>query len=369
MKKAFLYTALALVLFFASFVTSYMIMSASSTKQEKTVAVTPMPTPVDDKTQIPNDGKVRVTISAVGDCTLGTDASFGIGGSFEGELIANDGDYSYFLSKVKPIFEKDDITIINLEGPISDKGVKADKQYTFRGPPEYTDILSLSSVEAANLSNNHSMDYGKVAYDDTMSLLSECNISAFGGDDVSVIEVKDIKVGLIGVSALEYSQRVNFAKNMEKLKEMNPDIIVASFHWGEEKAIKANADQVALAHNAVDLGADLVIGHHPHVLQGIEKYKGKYIVYSLGNFCFGGNRNPDDKDTMIFTQTFTFKDGALTEEENVTVIPCSISSVKERNNFQPIQVKGDEADRIAGKIVSRSSGYEGIENVSFLCED
>lgn len=367
MKKVFLYAAIALILFFTSFFTSYMIMSESDPKQEKTAIVAPIS--ASHESEIPNDGKVRITISAVGDCTLGTDISFGIGGSFEGELIANDGDYSYFLSKVKPIFEKDDITIINLEGPISDRGAKANKQYTFRGPSEYTNILSSSSVEAANLSNNHSMDYGKEAYDDTMSLLSDCNISAFGADVVSVVEVKGIKVGLIGVSALEYSQRINFAKNMEKLKEMNPNIIVASFHWGEEKATKANADQIALAHNAVDLGADLVIGHHPHVLQGIEKYKGKYIVYSLGNFCFGGNRNPDDKDTMIFVQTFTFKDGALTEEESVTIIPCSISSVKERNNFQPVQVKGNEANRIAGKILSRSSGYEGIENVSFLCEE
>ena len=118
----------------------------------------------------------------------------------------------------------------------------------------------------------------------------------------------------------------------------------------------------------MDLCTDLVIGNHPHVLQGIEKYKGKYIVYSLGNFCFGGNRNPDDKDTMIFTQTFTFREGVLTEE-SVTVIPCSISSVKERNNFQPVQVKGKEAKRISGKILSRSSDYEGIENVSFLCEE
>lgn len=360
MKKVFLFAVLAIVLFAGSFALSYMIMSAVSL---------PKAEPADNATQeIADDGTVKVVISAVGDCTLGTDVSFGIGGSFDAEFDANEGDYSYFLSKVKSIFEKDDITIINMEGPISDRGVKADKKYTFRGLPEYANILSISSVEAASLSNNHSMDYGKEAYEDTAKHLSDSGISAFGAESVSVIEVKGIRVGLIGVNALESIQRANFAKNMEKLKAMNPDIIVASFHWGEEKAIKANADQVSLAHNAVDMGADLVLGHHPHVLQGIEKYKGKYIAYSLGNFCFGGNKNPDDKDTMIFTQTFTFKDGVLTEDESASVIPCLISSVKERNNFQPVLAKGKDAKRIANKIASRSSGYEGIENVAFLCE-
>ena len=95
------------------------------------------------------------------------------------------------------------------------------------------------------------------------------------------------------------------------MKKAGAQIIIVNFHWGIEKQYTPDENQKALAHLAIDEGADLVIGHHPHVLEGIEKYNGKYICYSLGNFCFGANRNPKDKDTMIFQQTFTLKQTIL----------------------------------------------------------
>ena len=101
----------------------------------------------------------------------------------------------------------------------------------------------------------------------------------------------------------------------------------------------------------------MIIGHHPHVLQGVEEYKGKMIVYSLGNFCFGANRSPKDKDTMIFQTTFTFCDGELQPQVKVKIIPCSISSVSERNNYQPTPATGEEAVRILGRINEFSQGF------------
>ena len=115
--------------------------------------------------------------------------------------------------------------------------------------------------------------------------------------------------------------------------------------------------QVNLAHSAIDNGADLVLGHHPHVLEGIEVYNGKNIVYSLGNFCFGGNSNPSDKDTMIFQQTFTVQNGELVEDNVTNIIPCSISSDSSYNNYQPTPLEGDEADRVKGRIEEYSSGF------------
>ena len=105
-----------------------------------------------------------------------------------------------------------------------------------------------------------------------------------------------------------------------------------------------------LAHLAIDQGADLVVGHHPHVLQGIEKYQGKNIVYSLGNFCFGGNKNPSDKDTMIFQQTFTVENGKLAEDDVTNIIPCSLSSESGYNNYQPMVLEGSEKERVLQKI-------------------
>lgn len=96
---------------------------------------------------------------------------------------------------------------------------------------------------------------------------------------------------------------------ISRAKKNNAEIIIVSFHWGTERKYYPNSKQKSLGHYAINCGASLVLGHHPHVLQGIEQYKGRYIVYSLGNFCFGGNSNPKDKDTMIFQQTFTLKNG------------------------------------------------------------
>ncbi|MGN1162085.1 MAG: CapA family protein, partial [Candidatus Fimenecus sp.] len=108
-------------------------------------------------------------------------------------------------------------------------------------------------------------------------------------------------------------------------------------------------------------GADLVIGHHPHVLQGVESYKGKMIAYSLGNFCFGGNQNPRDKDTMIFRQTFTVTGSGVASDENYEIIPCSISSTSGRNNYQPTPAEGSEKQRIIDKIQKFSEGLGGTE--------
>lgn len=332
-------------------------------KTEKSAVTSPPPTP--GVTEI-DDGIIRISISAAGDCTFGTDINSVGYNSFDSEVVTQKNDYTYFLRLVKPYFEKDDLTIVNFEGTLSENGERADKQYAFRGNPEYVKILTSSSVEAVNLANNHSRDYGNISFTDTQSIMDENNISWSCGKDVSVREVNGIKIGMIGSNLQRYEDKKNFLKNLESLKEMAPDLIIASFHWGIERDYIPTPEQTEYAHLAIDNGADLVLGHHPHVLQGIEKYNGKYIVYSLGNFCFGGNRNPDDKDTMIFNQIFSFKDRKLLDDEKVTVIPCSISSVSTRNNYQPMPLKGDEFERVKEKIIEVSSEFEGIENISFI---
>ena len=314
----------------------------------------------------PHNGNVAITIYAIGDCTLGSDLSFGSAGTFDAVYEEMNGDCTYFLSMVEPYIARDHLTIANLEGPLSDGGIRAQKQFSFRGKPEYVNILTSSSVEAVNLANNHTADYGDKALDDTRNVMKEMGINAFGMSDFSIVDVKGIKVGLVGTNALEYTGRVNFNKVFKELKGCNPDLIIASFHWGVEKADVPTADQITLARSAIDNGADLVLGHHPHVLQGVERYKGKYIVYSLGNFCFGGNKSPADTDTMIFRQTFHFKNGQLVpDKEKVSIIPCAITSVKGRNNYQPVPLRGKEFERVKEKIINRSSGFDGIESIEF----
>jgi len=313
-----------------------------------------------DKVNVPieittPEPKVSITVSVVGDCTLGTDENF----NYARSLNAYYEKYGpeYFLKNVKPIFEADDLTIANLEGTFTNSTSRVDKTYAFKGPAEFVNILTSSSVESVTVANNHSRDYGPQSLTDTKATLDAAGVIHFGYDETSVVDVNGIKVGLIGIYELiDHTGRAQQVKDhIAKVKSEGADVVIVIFHWGIERDAAPNSHQTMLARLAIDEGADLVCGHHPHVLQGIEVYKGKNIVYSLGNFCFGGNSNPSDKDTMIFQQTFTFtKDGM--KEDNVTnVIPCSLSSEKSRNNYQPTPATGEEAARILKKIEDRSS--------------
>ena len=218
---------------------------------------------------------VMLTVSSIGDCTLGTDVNFNQDTSLNAYYNAQGADY--FFQNVRSILSEDDLTIVNMEGTLTDSDQRENKTYAFKAPPEYASILSGSSVEAANLANNHSHDYGAQSYTDTIAALEGAGVS-------------------------------------------------------------------------IDEGADLVIGHHPHVLQGVEKYKDKYIAYSLGNFCFGGNSNPEDKDTMIFQQTFTFKKGVVQKNDDIQMIPCSLSSATGYNDYCPTPLEGDSKQRVLDKI-------------------
>lgn len=302
----------------------------------------------------PQGEPISITISAAGDCTLGTDENFDYDSSLN-NFVEWKGP-SYFFQNVKSIFEADDLTIVNLEGTLTTSNDRADKQFAFKGEPEYTQILTNGGVDAVNLANNHSKDYGKKSYEDTIQYVEESGIVSFGYDRTAVMDIKGVKVGLVGIyelaDGMEREQQLK--DNIAFVKEQGALLVIVSFHWGQEKEEYPNETQKSLGRIAIDSGADLVIGHHPHVLQGIEKYNGKNIVYSLGNFCFGGNKNPSDKDTMIFQQTFTLVDGQVQQDDVSTIIPCSISSESGYNNYQPTPSQGEEKARIEKKINERS---------------
>ena len=302
-------------------------------------------------------GPTTITISSMGDCTLGTDESFDQSTSFN--AYYNEYGADYFFKNVRSILEADDLSVVNFEGTLTEETSRADKTFAFKGPAKYTDILTGSSVEAANIANNHSKDYGTKSQEDTIENLSNAGIATFGYENVVVVDVKGVKVGLTGIYELaEHEQKATQIKeNIQALKDAGAQIIIVNFHWGIEKEYTPNATQKKLAHLAIDEGADLVIGHHPHVLEGIEKYNGKYIAYSLGNFCFGGNKNPSDKDTMIFQQTFTIDtDGKVADDDSINIIPCSLSSSSNKNDYCPTPLEGDEAERVRQKIEKYSEG-------------
>ena len=313
---------------------------------------------------------VSLTLSVVGDCTLGTDETF----DYDTSLNAYYENYGadYFLQNVKDIFSTDDLTIANFEGTLTDSDEREDKTFAFKAPASYASILTGGSVEAVNTANNHSHDYGDQSFDDTLAALDDAGIVHFGYDETAVMDVKGIKVGLVGIYELyDHLEREQQLKdNIAKVKADGAQLIVAIFHWGNETETVPDSNQTTLGRIAIDEGADLVCGHHPHVLQGIETYKGRNIVYSLGNFCFGGNSSPSDMDTMIYQQTFTIDADGVKKDNVTNIIPCSISSAAYDgyNNYQPTPAEGDEATRILGKINERSSWISTAEGSTFTAK-
>ncbi len=313
---------------------------------------------------------VSLTLSVVGDCTLGTDETF----DYDTSLNAYYENYGadYFLQNVKDIFSADDLTIANFEGTLTDSDEREDKTFAFKAPASYASILTGGSVEAVNTANNHSHDYGEQSFDDTLAALDDAGIVHFGYDETAVMDVKGIKVGLVGIYELyDHLEREQQLKdNIAKVKADGAQLIVVIFHWGNETETVPDSNQTTLGRIAIDEGADLVCGHHPHVLQGIETYKGRNIVYSLGNFCFGGNSSPSDMDTMIYQQTFTIDADGIKKDNVTNIIPCSISSAAYDgyNNYQPTPAEGDEATRILGKINERSSWISTAEGSTFTAK-
>ena len=311
----------------------------------------------DQECSLPEE--ITITISAAGDCSLGNHHEQDYYYSFH-QAYDKAEDEGYFFANVKDIFEADDMTIVNLEGVFTESEERqVERTYNIKGDPSYVGILTAGSVEAVSMGNNHRLDYGVSGSDDTVAALEGEGIVYAYDDIVGMYQVKGIKIGYVSVNEVSWGlgSKKLIQEGIAKLQEQEADLIIACCHWGIEKDNYTEDYQNELGRICIDAGADLVLGHHPHVLQGIEEYNGKYIVYSLANFSFGANRNPADKDTMIFQQTFTFVDGKKQETKEAKVIPCSVSSVKERNNFQPTPLEGDEAARVIERLNTYSEEY------------
>ena len=313
-----------------------------------------------------------VTLTFVGDCTLGgEDWLINREGSFH-DYARKEG-YTYFFEKMRDFFSEDDLTIINFEGVLKDDSRDAvNKTYCFRGPTDFARILPLSSIEAVNLDNNHTLDYGKRGKTSTVEALTGAGVHVFDELTPYIFEKDGTKIAFFGM------QRVHFFSLREQLKEQirilreeeGVNAIIFAQHAGTEYSSQHTNAQIDLAHKLIDMGADFIAGSHPHVVQGMEVYNGRYIFYSMGNFCFGGNSSPSDMDTMIYQQTFTIDADGVKKDNVTNIIPCSISSAAYDgyNNYQPTPAEGDEATRILGKINERSSWISTAEGSTFTAK-
>ena len=302
------------------------------------------------------------TVTVAGDTTLGsTDDLRKRADCFE--RVAEERGYGWFFSGLSELFGSDDLTLINFEGTLTEETKKNQKKFNFKGPAEYTDILTLGSVEAVNIANNHTKDYGDAGFEDTLANLKAANLIVSGGGELGIFEKNGVKVGMTGYSFPYKDGKKDISADVKKLREMGCQIVIASFHWGSEYRDDFTGEQRSIGRAALKAGADIVVGHHPHIVQGIEAYQDSYILYSLGNLVFGGNVDPDDRDAYAARLTFTvYEDHADAPE--LTIVPLRLTELSSGTDYRPVVAQGDEAERIVSRILKRSSNMDGFENAA-----
>ena len=299
---------------------------------------------------------VEINMSFVGDCTFGKNQNQTYAGSFDEKYDQMGADY--FLANVRPIFEQDDVTVINLEGSLTTSTeIQQGKQWCHKGRPEYVSIMTGSSVEVATMGNNHRLDYGVKGFEETVQVLEDAGIGYCYENKVYLVyEVKGVKIGFVACNEYYKGRTVEkwFQKGYDYLKEQGCQVFVAAPHWGGDKVSEVESYQRELGHKIIDMGYDLVVGSHPHVLQGMEIYNGRLICYSMGNFCYGGNKNPTDRDSGILQYKFTLVDGELVKNVDAQFVPVHwCDPTVKYNDFQPKLAEGEEFTRILNKV----SGY------------
>lgn len=300
------------------------------------------------------------TITVTGDTTLGsTDDLRKRDDCFENVYAAKGA--GWFFSGTRELLDSDDMTLINFEGTITESEDKKEKKFNFKAPREYVDILTLGSVEAANIANNHIVDYGEQGEADTIAALEDWAITVSGNGRLGVFEKNGVKVGMTGYCFPYANGKKDISKDVKALREEGCQIVIASFHWGSEYREDFTRDQRNIGRAAIKAGADIVVGHHPHIVQGIEKYDDTYILYSLGNFVFGGNVDPDDRDAYAARLTFTVYEDHCDAPE-VTIVPLRLTELTDGTDYRPVIAEGEEAERIVNRILKRSYNMDNFEN-------
>ena len=302
------------------------------------------------------ESKDHVRLSFVGDILLA--------GSVD-TLMKKNG-YEYPYANVLPFLTKPDLMAANLETPITEHGLPAtNKSFVFKGSPQSLPALKEAGIDIVNLANNHTLDQGVEGLFDTMDHLGEANIANMGAgrNDTEafkpvILEAKGVRIAYLGLTRVVpvgswkaekdrpgLAETYDATRALKAIREAKKqaDIVVVMVHWGIERSESPNAVQKELAHAYIDAGADLIIGSHPHVLQGFEQYKGKWISYSLGNFIFNMTVTDKTKDTGVLDAICTQKGDCSLQFHPMRAV-----------NSQPIPVEGDKAAAILKRLTSLS---------------
>ena len=311
----------------------------------------------------------QIVISFAGDCTLGIDdRERGKATSFDAFIQQYGIDYPF--EKVKDIFAQDDLTVVNLEGTLynSDAG-RAQKTYAFRGDTSYVEMLKNASIEACSLGNNHSMDYGMAGFQSTTETLDANGIGWFGSDNefnqTFVFEKDGIRIGFVSMYEKSWWEKLGIlGAAFEQLRAQNCDLIIGYPHAGIEYDVRYDrgGGQDKLVGKMLDFGCDLIVCNHAHTIQGIRQEGDKTILWSLGNFVFGGNSKIKNNAmgeptnyTYIAQFTLSFDENNKYLGHQLNIIPCVVATGKDkggdlRNYYQPAPATGKDAEIVLNAI-------------------
>ena len=327
------------------------------------------------------DGYLTVTITCTGDFTIGGDNYHNKTAFYDVLNNAdNQGDINFTMKNVRDILKADNLTIVNFEGTFTDSQYvprnKRDNKFLFNISPNYANVLPDNSIEAVSLANNHVMDHGEEAYEETKKTLREAGVIYSTQEDIGEFHVNDtITIAMLSYLCIDmygkpaggydtFEEKV--CADITRAKEQYP-LVIVSFHWGNEptktdpaRGYQPTKNQLRLGRMAVDAGADLIIGNHSHRIQPIEYYNGSYICYSLGNFCFSGNDNPSDMNAILFQTRFRFSKSGNVANTGIKIIPIQITSIKGKNNYQPTPI----TDEMKQKSVIQTM----VDNGKKYCE-
>ena len=307
------------------------------------------------------DGSTLITVTCTGDFTIGGDNYHNKSKFFYKRLKEHNNDINFIMANTRGIFLNDDLTLVNFEGTLTEtKKVPDNKKknkFLFNIAPIYVSVLPDNGVEAVSLENNHVMDHGEEAYEETKLTLRDAGVVYSNSEEIGVYEVSGIQIAMLSYLCIDrYDKPVGqyaslyekVAADIASVKKLYP-IVIVSFHWGNELDYSPTERQIKMGRLAVDSGADLVIGHHSHRINPIEQYNGVYICYSLGNFCFSGNEAPSDMTSFIFQTRFKISKSGDVSNTGFRVIPIRITSIRDKNDCIPTPV---EDERLKTDIIN-----------------
>ena len=312
----------------------------------------------DAAADVNSDYTGTVTITFLGDCTLGGEEKSREKPTGFIKRIEKNG-FAYPMRNLRVLTQSDDLTVANLEGVLTDRALKkVKKTYNFSGPTAFAQILTAAEIECVTLANNHSHDYGEEGYADTKAALEDAGVAWFGTDGAIIWENEEgLRIGFTGVNyALYDRQATAYEKQMRALRDAGCAALITVMHAGEEYTQNIDRHQKQIVGYAVKEGADLIVGHHPHVVQGFDFVQGVPVAYSLGNCAFGGARYVKDADALALRAELAFERGQLTGM-TLRFYPITVTTDRTYNNYSPDFLTGKAAERVLNKM-KKSTGYD-----------